>query len=366
MTSSTDWKKNSGNLLKTVFENSPVGILTADKNGLVTSINDAYLKILGNPEGRDLIVKKFNLLDMDIFKIAGINQQIKDLFEKQQPFEVEVNLLTTFGRDINGYYRGNPVLDNSGQLESVIIILEDITEYKSSQQQAAVGIESRNRLLANVSHELRTPLNAILGYSEMLEGGYGGELSEEQHELLSRIVTNSHQMIALVNNLLDQAQISENSIHLNIGEFAPQELFNNLRAAVEVLVEAKGLKYSQEIDPSMPATLRGDFYRLQQILINIVNNAIKFTEEGFIHARMQAFEENWILQISDTGVGLTLEDLEKVFEPFEQVKSSMDHTHRGAGLGLSIVKQLVDLMDGEIEINSAPGSGSTFTISLPL
>jgi signal transduction histidine kinase len=225
----------------------------------------------------------------------------------------------------------------------------------------------KSQLLTNVSHELRTPLAAIRGYSQLLEEEAYGALTGEQQTTVQRILINTAQLQGMVNNLLDRAQIEQGKFALRKTAFAPADLIGTAHSALSILAQTKGLELTSEIAPDVPAKLIGDELRLQQILFNLTSNALKFTESGSVRARIFLPDPaHWALQVSDTGIGIPVEAQAHVFEPFWQMDGSDTRQYRGSGLGLSIVKQLTDLMGGAATLTSQPGHGSTFTIVLPM
>jgi signal transduction histidine kinase len=221
-----------------------------------------------------------------------------------------------------------------------------------------------------VSHELRTPLGAIQGFTEMLRAGIYGSLANKQEDALRRIERNTKKLLNIVNDLLDQARIEAGELSLHPAPFPPEVLVEDLRSTVGVLAEKKGLDLTAEVDDDVPRPLYGDQERLHQVLVNLTNNAIKFTDEGGIHVHIGRADgdhsSHWAMEVSDTGPGIAEEDREHVFTAFRRVDDSMTREHTGVGLGLSIVKQLVELMDGDITLESELGRGSTFTVVLPL
>jgi PAS domain S-box-containing protein len=253
-------------------------------------------------------------------------------------------------------------------------ILLDITERKQVEEsmryardQALEASRLKSELLAKVSHELRTPLGAIMGYAEMLQEGIFGPLFIEQREATAEIIDSSHFLTTMVNELLDQAQLEAGRVKLNVKKMAPADLLEQVKSKLDVLAQARGLALNCEVDPAVPATLCGDPERLQQILINLVGNAIKFTEHGSVSVHLYRPDDtHWAMRVADTGAGIPPEAKAYIFEPFRQVDSTLTRLHRGTGLGLSIVKQLVTLMDGQITLESELGRGSTFTTTLPL
>jgi PAS domain S-box-containing protein len=224
----------------------------------------------------------------------------------------------------------------------------------------------KDSFVSMVSHDLRTPLSAIRGYTDMLQHAVYGPLSEQQLDVMTRIHVNTGRLLNMVNNLLDQARLDAGKLSLHIQPFDPHKLIAELESVVGVLAQSQGLELSCHIADDVPATLYGDRKRLHQILVNLVNNAIKFTSQGTIGVRIyQPDAEHWAVDVSDTGSGIPDEAQARIFAPFQQIDSSITREHSGVGLGLAIVKQLTTLMEGQIELDSEPGRGSTFSIVLP-
>lgn len=253
-------------------------------------------------------------------------------------------------------------------------VVTDITAHKQieatlrlARDQALEANRLKTQLLAKVSHELRTPLTTILGFAEMLEFGVYGKLAKEQQEAIADIINSADYLKGLVNELLDQAQLEAGKLKLDIQPFAPAELIEDVQAKMNVLAQHKGLCLKTEISPELPTILFGDSARIQQILVNLVSNAIKFTKQGYVGVRVyRSAPMQWALEVSDTGPGIPAEAQGYIFEPFQQVDGSITREHGGSGLGLSIVKQLTTLMAGQVALKSRVGQGSTFTVFLPL
>lgn len=225
----------------------------------------------------------------------------------------------------------------------------------------------KNLFMSIVSHELRTPLGAIIGYSEILSEQIHGPLNDSQQSVVNRLVISARRLQTLVNDLLDRARLEAGQLKLTSGPVVLQTLLNDLLINTAHLAKTKELTFTTEIAPDLPAAVRGDAQRLLQILINLVSNAIKFTEQGEVTVRLYCVDaKRWAMQVADTGIGIPADEQINVFDLFRQVDSSATRKHGGTGLGLSIVKQLVTLMSGEIALVSEPGRGSTFTVTLPL
>ena len=225
----------------------------------------------------------------------------------------------------------------------------------------------KSTFVAIVSHELRTPLNAILGYAEMFKEAVYGPMNEKQVNMAERIMKNTKRLLGLINDLLDQAQMEAGKMTIQLGLARPAELLEALHGLLDKTAADKNIRLTSEIDPNLPDTFNGDAARLQQILVNLVTNAIKFTAQGSIRVRLFLPNENkWGIVVSDTGAGIPQSELAYIFDTFRQVDAAATRVHGGFGLGLSIVKQLVNLMNGEIEVQSILGEGTTFMITLPL
>jgi signal transduction histidine kinase len=224
----------------------------------------------------------------------------------------------------------------------------------------------KSRFVSMVSHELRTPLSAIRGFGEILITRAYGPLTDRQIHAITRIMSNADRLLHIVNDLLDQARIEAGQLALHPAPFAPHALIEDLRTTMDVLAQGKGLHLTTTLAPDLPPTLHGDRKRLHQILVNLVNNALKFTDAGEVRVTLAAPDPaHWTLTVQDTGIGIPPDALSTIFEPFRQVDGSATREHAGVGLGLSIVHHLVRLMDGHIAVHSEVGVGSTFVVTLP-
>lgn len=225
----------------------------------------------------------------------------------------------------------------------------------------------KSEILARVSHELRTPLSAILGYTEMIRAAVYGPITEEQFKVTDKIVSKTQNLTNLVSELLTQAQLESGKLILKNEPFAPEDLVIQTQETMSVLAKVKGLSLNCAVDDTVPPILIGDSLRIQQIVTNLVGNAIKFTDAGHVSFCIyQPGPSNWVLEVKDTGPGIPVEDQADIFDSFIQTDGSITRKHDGFGLGLSIVKQLTSIMGGNVKLESRVGQGTTFTISLPL
>lgn len=251
---------------------------------------------------------------------------------------------------------------------------EEIVERKRAEEalitardQALQASRVKSEILARVSHELRTPLGIILGISEMLETEIYGSVNDHQLKATKRIIHQTHTLTNLVEELLVQAQLEVDKLLLQEAYFKPQDLLASVEATIEPYATAKGLALITEIAPDLPAVLWGDQQRIQQILVNLLGNAIKFTPQGQVSLFLGGADANhWVMRVSDTGIGIPAEAQTTIFEAFRQVDGSTTRRHGGFGLGLSIVHGLTTAMGGQVHLHSSLEGGSTFTVLLPL
>ena len=241
-----------------------------------------------------------------------------------------------------------------------------VTVFRDFTREAEVE-KLKSTFVAIVSHELRTPLNAILGYAEMFKEEVYGPMNDKQVNMSERIMKNTQRLLGLINDLLDQAQMEAGKLTIQMAPLRPAELLENLHSVLDQMALDKKLELTSEIDDNLPEVLNGDGARLQQILLNLVNNSIKFTSHGTVHVKLfSPYRNRWGIEVSDTGSGIPESEVPFIFETFRQVEGTTTRVHGGFGLGLSIVKQLVNLMHGDISVKSKIDAGSLFTITLPL
>jgi PAS domain S-box-containing protein len=293
------------------------------------------------------------------------------------------------------------ILSEQGELMWVVTILHDLTEaiekgrlyeqlkaasaeLERNVQEATAELAHQNELLrrqhialeqasalksqflANMSHEFRTPLNAILGYTHMLLHGVTGAVSEAQRKSLTRIDSNSRHLLALINDILDITRIEAGRMPLNLTAFKIPELVEEVMAELEPIIRRSNLAVRADMPRSLPA-FKSDRQKVKQIVLNFLSNALKFTPAGTvtIKAAYDAKERTIAISVTDSGVGIAVDDQAKVFEDFRQLDSSPARGYGGTGLGLSICRRLSQMLGGTIELESAPGRGSTFTLLLP-
>ena len=252
------------------------------------------------------------------------------------------------------------VNDADDKVIGTVAVFRDITREVELEKM-------KDTFMGIVSHELRTPLNAILGYAEMLKEGIYGTVNEKQANIAERVMNSTQRLLSIVSDLLDQAQIQSGKLKIRMMSCNPIEMLDSLHGVMDRIALEKGIEFRTDIDPAMPTVIMGDPQRLQQVMINLANNAIKFTEKGYVSVKILRMDaDHWQIRTTDTGSGIPTDAQEYIFETFRQVESSAIRQHGGVGLGLSIVKQLVELMKGKITLESEIGKGSTFTVTFPI
>jgi signal transduction histidine kinase len=216
-----------------------------------------------------------------------------------------------------------------------------------------------------MSHELRTPLNAILGYAELLVDGIYGPLPERPKGVIERIQNNGRHLLVLINDVLDLAKIEAGQLTLTLENYNLPEVIQSVVTATEPLAAAKGLKFTALLQDKLP-TGHGDARRVSQVLLNLIGNAIKFTDQGEVEIRALADNGQFVLTVRDTGPGIADADQELIFGEFQQIDNSNTRKKGGTGLGLAISKRMVEMQGGTISVESVLGRGSTFRVVLPV
>ena len=251
--------------------------------------------------------------------------------------------------------------------DQAVIAIENVRlfdEIQDKSRQLAEASRHKSQFLANMSHELRTPLNAILGYTELIQDNIYGETPEKMRGVLDRIQKNGRHLLGLINDVLDLSKIEAGQLNLALGDYSLKDVVHTVYSAVESLANEKGVALKVDMAPQLPAA-RGDERKLTQVLLNLVGNAIKFTDTGEVRITASAANGAFTVAVRDTGPGISQADQGKIFEEFQQADSSITRKKGGTGLGLAIAKRIIELHGGSIDVESRLGDGSTFTFTLP-
>ena len=359
-------------ILRITFDNMVHGVVMFDGDMKLASWNRRFIHMLEIPD---------QLLSGD----ADFGDFVRFLAERGEygsvdPDEQVRQLAANAGRQYT-FERERP---NGTVLEishnplpggGIVIIYTDITERKHYEEaltvardQAKQASETKSSFLANMSHELRTPLNAIIGVTEMLQEDAREFKREDEFEPLERVIRAARHLLALINEILDLSKVEAGKIELHLESFPLAPLVEDVLKTIQPIAEKNGNELSANC-PGDIGTIRADQTRVRQALLNLVSNANKFTEHGKVTMRVQRIAENggdWItMEVSDTGIGLTPEQMGKLFQDFVQAEASTARKYGGTGLGLAISRRICQMMGGDITVKSEVGRGSTFTIRLP-
>ncbi|MFZ2075071.1 MAG: GAF domain-containing protein [Xanthobacteraceae bacterium] len=238
-------------------------------------------------------------------------------------------------------------------------------EIEEKSRQLEEASQHKSQFLANMSHELRTPLNAILGYTELMADGAYGEPSEKMLGILKRLEANGRHLLGLINDVLDLSKIEAGQLVLELSDYSVQDIAQTVRSTLEPLAADKKLAFKVETAAGLPSG-HGDGRRLTQVLINLVGNAIKFTDAGEVAIKAEANNGSFHVSVRDTGPGISAADQTKLFQEFQQADNAITRKKGGTGLGLAISKRIIEMHGGRIWVESQPGQGSTFTFTLPV
>ena len=238
-------------------------------------------------------------------------------------------------------------------------------EIEDKGREIEIANKHKSEFLANMSHELRTPLNAILGYTELIIDNIYGDVPEKIREVLERVEKNGRHLLNLINDVLDLSKIEAGRLTLSLNEYSMQDIIQTVLTSVEALAADKNLDLNVKIRGALN-TGQGDEQRIAQVILNLLGNAIKFTEHGKVEVEASISNESFLVSITDTGPGLSERDQKKIFEEFRQADASSTRVKGGTGLGLSISKKIVELHGGRIWVDSSLGKGSTFSFTLPI
>ena len=238
-------------------------------------------------------------------------------------------------------------------------------EIQNKSRQLAEASQHKSQFLANMSHELRTPLNAILGYTELILDSIYGDMPEKARAVLDRVQRNGRHLLSLINEVLDLSKIEAGQLVLSLADYSLKSVVETVYTAVEQLAKEKKLAFTMDVAPGLPYGY-GDERRLTQVLLNLVGNAIKFTDTGEVGIRVSAANGSFEVAVRDTGPGISTADQAKLFQEFQQADNSITRKKGGTGLGLAISKRIIEMHGGRVWVESVVGQGSTFFFMLPV
>ncbi|MBA3899471.1 MAG: PAS domain S-box protein, partial [Bacteroidetes bacterium] len=365
-------------------------LVTINMEGKITDMNEATVNITG--------MTRKNLTGSDFFDYFTEPQKAREVylevFANGSVTDSPLTLRNNDGKLTDVLFNGSVYKDERGNVLGVVIVARDVTEQKiiatelrvskvfaelateiaekakskaeSATRIAEDAVKAKQQFLSNMSHEIRTPMNAIIGFTKVV---LKTEITEKQKEYLNAIKTSGDALIVLINDILDLAKVDAGKMTFEQTTFKMKSSISAMLHLFEPKIQEKNLKLIKEYDKNIPAILVGDPVRLHQIILNLVSNAVKFTSEGeiIVKVKLLSEDENNVkieFSVSDTGIGIAKNKIERIFENFQQASSGTSRIYGGTGLGLAIVQQLVVSQGGTVNVDSKIGEGSTFSFSL--
>ena len=352
------------------FDNLAEGLLVIDTKDRILHANQAFVDVVGMP------TKK--LLGKRAAQLGWLNENVRvssdlpwqrALREERPLSNLALQLESPDGEKKSFVVNASPVVaGHEGKFRGVLVTFDDVTvleKQKAALGEAQLAAEAANRakseFLANMSHEIRTPMNAILGFTDVLRRGMESD-EEKRTRYLDTIHSSGTHLIELINDILDLSKIEAGKLELEITDESPYRIMDEVAEILVVRAEQKNITLNTHVEGRIPATIKTDPTKLRQILTNLVGNAIKFTQAGGVIVTCRLDGEMVAFDIADTGIGMTKQQLSRIFNPFEQADTSVTRRFGGTGLGLSISKRFAEALGGEIRVQSQPGKGTVFTV----
>ena len=356
---------------RSLFTYYPQAVFSLDLEGRYLEVNPAGGRLSGVPTS-ELLGKNFTSLiaPEDLARTHAAFLRVLD----REAQHLESTIVHRDGHLIELDITALPIVV-ADEVVGVYGVAEDITERNRVRRDLAHAVEraeqaneAKSIFLANMSHEIRTPLTSVIASAELLADA---DLGEQEAHLVTIMNRNGERLLRLVDQILDFSRIEAGKAELVVAAFDPAAVVAEVLEPHRAVAEARGLSLRCDLDPGLPPRLVGDAGRISQVLTNLVDNAIKFTERGTVTLSLAHVDPNGpgveaVFVVADTGIGIRPDELDRLYEPFAQGDQSTTRKYGGTGLGLAICRRLVGLMGGEISVESQPGAGSTFSVRLPL
>jgi len=361
----------TGERYRSLFDYHPHAVFSLGLDGRFEAANPASERLAGHT------VAELREMTFPEVLVAEDLEPASEAFLKvlrREPQVLDVGVQHRDGRVVDVTVTAVPIVVG-GEVVGVYGIAEDITarnrlqrDLESATRAAEQANQAKSVFLANMSHEIRTPLTSVLAACELLADS---DLDAQQERLTDIMGRSGARLLRLVDDVLDFSRVEAGLATVDRTDFDPRTLIEDVVGPAREAAGAKGLTFGCEVDDGLPKRLHGDADRIAQVLSNLVDNAVKFTEHGFVtvSARAEPTDGRRVdlrLLVADSGIGMTTDDTDRVFETFRQADPSITRKYGGTGLGLAIARQLVDLMDGSVAVTSVPGGGTTFAVRLPL
>jgi PAS domain S-box-containing protein len=352
--------KQQREYFEAVVKNSPVAIVTLDLGGRITAMNPAFETLFGYSTD-DAVGKELDSLINDETTLAEAHD-----YTEQASHRTAKGIGKRKRKDgsyLDVELAGVPVIVDDRNV-GILALYHDVTALLEAKSEAESANQAKSRFLANMSHELRTPLNAIIGYSEMLKEDAEEHGNDDYVSDLEKIRSSGKHLLALINDVLDLSKIEAGKMELFLETFDVRTAVNDVVTTVHPLINANSNTLELAFAENL-GLIRADLTKTRQMLLNLLSNASKFTNHGRIGLSVSRDQSGFVFAVSDSGIGMTDEQMTRLFEAFSQAEASTTRRYGGTGLGLAITKRFSEMMGGSVSVESKPGVGSTFTIRIP-
>ena len=382
--------KFSEEKFRNIFEHAPIGIFQSTVEGRFISVNTSLANLFGFSTPAEMIDKIYDIPGQIFIHPERRKALVRAAIESDHFVWDEITYRKITGEQFIANLYVRAIKSAGGEVDFLEGFVDDITERKRYEEEltryqenleaivdvrteelmiAKLRAEESDRLksifLASMSHELRTPLNSIIGFTGIMLKGLAGELNPEQYKQLGFVKNSANHLLALINDILDISKIESGQLEVASAPFNIRESIEKVINTLQPLAKNKKIDLNYYVDPAINV-ITGDCRRVEQILINLLSNSVKFTEKGYVNLNAVVNSDNINVEVVDTGIGIEEKNIPKLFNPFQQLDTGTTRKYEGTGLGLSICKKLLELMGGRIYVQSEFGKGSRFTFTLPI